>query len=287
MVIWAVYFLRISVTIFLILSGLFPRWADSKFFNRLQYPSSEFVVFGMCNSGYFWYVKRNGRLRFKLRYADLTRLWTYLHRLVPRIYIFSLMNDSYVWNHCSNPRENVSSSTLASENTRDKSSFPASVSGLSVSFRLTIWSWWNWQIWTGIPSNTLGMPRLPSNTTAVMANPLDSIWCLSTAYASFVSSRIHAHPRFSLSAGARAVSNKSSPMCVASKIHTTGWGVSVLLFRVGAVSRMRLIVFSPRSYVSVRSLTVCRFHTWSVHMLFRNFCFLRLFWNCLLHERHR
>ena len=174
---WAVYFLNISVIIFLILSFVFPRWAESKFLTRLKYPSSELVVFGISKYGYFSYVKRNGRFRTKLWYADLILRWVYRHLRVPSMYVFSSTNSWYFLYHSSNSFFKLSLVYFVIFKPIERSLWPASVSGLSVSFRLTTCIWWNWQIWTGISEKTLGMPRLPSNTTAVMMYPLDSRLC--------------------------------------------------------------------------------------------------------------
>lgn len=196
------------------------------------------------------------------------------------------MNVSCLMCHARNPSANVFSSVFARENARARSSCPASVSGRNVNFRLTICSWWNWHICTGISENTAGIPILPSKTTAVRWTPFDTTCALRSAYACFVSCCIHAQPRFAFRCGARATSTRSPPRCVASKTQTASWGTRSTPMRFGIRSIILRIVFSPRSYVDFKSATVCRFHTWSCHIFRSSLCGRRLLWNCLPQSLH-
>lgn len=202
------------------------------------------------------------------------------------MYVFSSTNFPYFLYHSSNSFFKLSWVYFVMFKPMDRSFWPASVSGRSVSFRLTTCIWWNWQICTGMSSKTLGIPRLPSNMTAVMMYPRDSILYHKAAYASFVSDGIQAHPRFLLRCGALAVKRTSSPMCVASKTHTTFSAGVFWLSLTFDWSMAFLIQFLLLWYFSFKSPTVCLFQTWSWNIFLNSFCFLLLFWNCFLQTKH-
>src|SRR3989344_6991084 len=88
--------------------------------------------------------------------------------------VFSLMNDSHFVCHALSASVNAFSFVLVSVSTSANNSFPASVLGLVVMYRMTILIWWNWHICTGIPLKTLNNPLLPSTTAAVNDQPFVS-----------------------------------------------------------------------------------------------------------------
>ena len=67
-------FWRMASTILCLRSALRPLWIWINPFKCAKAPSSEFVVFGIFNSGYFWYVNRQGRFDLRLWYAERRRL---------------------------------------------------------------------------------------------------------------------------------------------------------------------------------------------------------------------
>jgi len=192
----------------------------------------------------------------------------------------------YLLSQSSSSFERVFSSFLTIDNPTERRAWPASVSGRSVSFLWMILSWWNWHIWIGNPSKTLGMPVLPSNTTPRSLNPLASMFCFKPAYASLVSDSIQLQARLAFKFGSLAARRRFSPICVASNMQMISWGCMFRLFLTSDLSKAFLIQFLPLLNLSWRSVMVCLFQTCSFQIFLWSFCGLLLFWNCLPQARH-
>jgi len=182
-----------------------PRCTFKRFLICENIPSSVLVVFGSWRLGSFWYVKRKGRFVIRDRYADRSLRCVYVQRFgFPEGQgVRSEKNSAHLSCQSRRRPENVSFVVSVSRSDIARSADPASVLGLRVRYLVTIFTWWNWHICTGIPSNTLAIPRFPSRTTPSTSHPCFRSSRSPSSYAAGVSSVTSLHQRFFLSVGER------------------------------------------------------------------------------------
>ena len=85
--------------------------------------------------------------------------------------VLSERNEKYLTWKAISLQSNSSCVVWVSVFAKARSTLPASVTGLMVTFLTTICFMWNWHIWNGIPSKTLGNPRNPSDVTESILYP--------------------------------------------------------------------------------------------------------------------
>lgn len=150
-----------------------PRWIRTMSLMWEKWDSSELVVVGIWRSGYLSKVNSMWRCSCKLLTADRSFLCVKNHAPVTGLVVFSLRNILYVSMKMLSRWANTFSVVNVSVFTNCSNSWPASIFGFCVVYRLTIWAWWKWQNCTGMGEKSSGKPLNPSHVTERMVYPSD------------------------------------------------------------------------------------------------------------------